>query len=461
MTLQLSAAAAKLHLLARSASPEWLLERLHPAAPSARRLQGARVRATMLRQRAAASGAERGPVVLDFDAKLSPSCACSRPRRVAELDSPSTRASPPPSHPPPPHPAASRLDSESSSENVATASYSLALSPSGSFTPAGGRAARRGARAAADAALDAVDAVEAAVESAAVSLLQGAMRLVTLDRKAAPSPPPRPAAPRAPRAAPAPAAPASPLFGLVEAGGFLDRGLSAITGVGRIVEGLAKTLDDAVGSALDEWGGSPAVAAAPAAAARRPQRAAPRQRAVTAARAAAAPAAAYYDAWGEFGATPASSPERAAAPAAATTRDAAGWRRRAAALERELRALRGGAAESLRRGADPLAAAQVTEQVEALLREKARLAQECDRLARENAGLQGLLAHLAPGGEASPAWWAEGGEADALGDASDGDVWTPAKAPEAPGSDEEEGDASDDDVGGGGGAEAAAADEAV
>ena len=95
----------------------------------------------MLRQRAAAaSGAERGPVVLDFDAKLSPSCACAR----AAPDSPSTRPSVAAALSPAaaalsPHPAASRLDSESSSENVAAASFSLALSPSGSFTPAGGR----------------------------------------------------------------------------------------------------------------------------------------------------------------------------------------------------------------------------------------------------------------------------------------------------------------------------------
>jgi hypothetical protein len=42
-------------------------------------------------------------------------------------------------------------------------------------------------------------------------------------------------------------------------------------------------------------------------------------------------------------------------------------------------------------GADPLAAQQVKQQMEALLHEKARLAQENDRLLRENNGLQELL----------------------------------------------------------------------
>jgi hypothetical protein len=45
------------------------------------------------------------------------------------------------------------------------------------------------------------------------------------------------------------------------AGTFLDKGLDAINGVGRLMEGFALTLDNVIGQAFDDWGTPKAAAA--------------------------------------------------------------------------------------------------------------------------------------------------------------------------------------------------------
>ena len=46
-------------------------------------------------------------------------------------------------------------------------------------------------------------------------------------------------------------------FDLSNSSSFLDKGLDAINGVGKLVEGFAVTLDTVIGQAFDEWGGTP------------------------------------------------------------------------------------------------------------------------------------------------------------------------------------------------------------
>eukprot|EP00887_Chlorella_sp_A99_P006165 scaffold3.g6165.t1 len=214
---------------------------------------------------------------------------------------------------------------------------------------------------------------------------------------------------------------------------FLDKGLGAIMGVGKIMEGFALTLDSVIGQAFEEWTASPKLGAAPAV--RAPLRA---TQAVAAPATRQSAAAAWDDAF-EKGSTPSSSGQTEAQEGgrgqrrgqqtrvtsfmtkinAASEGEVQEWRRRAQQLAQELQKLKEQQeeyqrireqydrlqAEAAQRKAaaaaplgpladplaDPLAAQQVTQQMEVLLAEKAKLAQENARLLRENTGLQELL----------------------------------------------------------------------
>lgn len=83
----------------------------------------------------------------------------------------------------------------------------------------------------------------------------------------------------------------------------------------------------------------------------------------------------------------------------------------------ELKSLGGAPVDSALGGADPLAAQQVAKQMEALLQEKSKLAQENDRLLRENSGLQvGGWQGIGVGEQ-------EGGITSARQSSSSADVW--------------------------------------
>lgn len=62
-----------------------------------------------------------------------------------------------------------------------------------------------------------------------------------------------------PRTARGARSPSRPLikFDLSNSSSFLDKGLDAINGVGKLVEGFAVTLDTVIGQAFDEWGATP------------------------------------------------------------------------------------------------------------------------------------------------------------------------------------------------------------
>jgi hypothetical protein len=136
--------------------------------------------------------------------------------------------------------------------------------------------------------------VDAAVEAAASQLVEKALRFISLNDTPEASPRPSPA-----RAASA----TKPLFRFDST--FLDKGLDAINGVGKMMEGLAVTLDSVIGQAFDEWG-TPSKDGTPAGArGRSPASVAAQQRQRRARREAEEQqrekiAAAPADGWGDF-----------------------------------------------------------------------------------------------------------------------------------------------------------------
>ncbi|KAI3435638.1 hypothetical protein D9Q98_001696 [Chlorella vulgaris] len=233
---------------------------------------------------------------------------------------------------------------------------------------------------------------------------------------------------------------------------LLDKGIDAISGVGKLMEGFAITLDTVIGQAFEDWGSNLQPARSGKGAAQVPGASAPRSGAVRAQPAPkrGADAAAHVgaassgkeNAGGAVRAVSKQGEPAAAQPAsrqphitnfmskidAASEQEVAEWRRRAQQLASELQRVREQQAEYQRlrlqydemhkdlqqasmaanrlaeensslksRGGDPapevdpMAAQQVAKQMEALLLEKSKLAQENDRLLRENTGLQELL----------------------------------------------------------------------
>jgi hypothetical protein len=224
--------------------------------------------------------------------------------------------------------------------------------------PARGEPARRpaagqGSRVPKSSASQALDAVDAAVEAAASQIVHKAMRFISMDDD------PRPAAAAA-------TATAKPLFKF-DSSSFLDKGLGAINGMGKMMEGLAVTLDSVIGQAFDDWGtpikaGSaprrrtPGSRAAPAGGERQARRPSPQK--------AAPETCTPADAWGDFdiankehgsARSAAARPQRRASrgPLAPTPtnlavdvgkeeeeEDTQQWRRRAQVLQRELQKLK-------------------------------------------------------------------------------------------------------------------------
>jgi hypothetical protein len=129
-----------------------------------------------------------------------------------------------------------------------------------------------------------LDAVDLAVDAAATQFMSKAMRFISLEsspprsKKAPPasSSSPQPTSPAAAShstppsgqrqrsrrsASPSTTHPTSPLIKLDTSLSFLNQGLDAINGVGRLVEGFAVSLDNVIGHALDDW--APVAPAAP------------------------------------------------------------------------------------------------------------------------------------------------------------------------------------------------------
>jgi len=96
-------------------------------------------------------------------------------------------------------------------------------------------------------AADVLEAVDVAVDAAATKLVRKAFKLISVEdttpRKDNPS-----------TSSLDPPSSRSPLFKFDSGSFFLDKGLDAITGVGKLVEGFAVTLDNAIGQAFEEWG---------------------------------------------------------------------------------------------------------------------------------------------------------------------------------------------------------------
>lgn len=96
-------------------------------------------------------------------------------------------------------------------------------------------AAGKAKRAAKSPASQALDAVDAAIEAAAGQLVQKALKFISIDDNARKGPSPRRPA-------------AEPQFRFDSS--FLDKGLDAINGVGKLMEGFAVTLDSVIGHAF-------------------------------------------------------------------------------------------------------------------------------------------------------------------------------------------------------------------
>lgn len=92
----------------------------------------------------------------------------------------------------------------------------------------------------------AAKAPAAPVDSAATQIVQKALKFITLDSGSR--------SPKLPLASPN----HSTMRFKSESASFLDKGLEAINGVGKLMEGFALSLDNVIGQAFDEWGSVPA-----------------------------------------------------------------------------------------------------------------------------------------------------------------------------------------------------------
>lgn len=290
-----------------------------------------------------------------------------------------------------------------------------------------------------------LEAVDKAADAAANQLVRKALKFISLE-DAVPLQSPSPLRPQN-RAG---TGSLSPLFKFDS--GFFDKGLDAITGVGKLVEGFAVSLDNVIGQAFEEWGTGTPQRASSKAGKRSPEKRQPAPLERTPTRATPSSVTSPktpQDAWGDFDiaaedrvseidvpltfkcarvperASTGSTTTQAVAPGtrrkAATAEEVQQWRRRAQVLQRELQKLRAqkeeyekekveqhnsvAAADRLTEeisrlqlsampspgSSDPIASEQVMRQMEALVAEKAALAQENDRLLREKASLLELL----------------------------------------------------------------------